>query len=396
MSTRPTFAELGATYRRLLLEDVLPFWEPHIDREYGGILNCLNDDGSLATDDKYIWSQARALYVYAKLYNTIERRPEWLETARGIYRFLVDHGRDDEGAWVWRTDRRGRVLQGPQSIYVDGFALYALAEYYRATGDEGARSVGLETYHRAVGQLAVPGSYSVAPYAIPPGLKCHGVSMIFSLVFWQFGRAVGDRAIVDDGYCHTLEVLNHYLRPERRALLEFVGLDNRPQDSPAGRTVIPGHAIESLWFQVHVLEERGELDRIPLAAEAIRWHLERGWDPEYGGLLLAVDVEGIEPPYWPHATVKTWWQHTEALYATLLAYEHTGEGWCLDWHRRVHDWAFAHYPDPERGEWRQRLDRAGRPIEEVVALPVKDPFHLPRALIYLIGVLERLATREDG
>lgn len=396
MSTRPTFAELGATYRRLLLEDVLPFWEPHIDREYGGILNCLNDDGSLATDDKYIWSQARALYVYAKLYNTIERRPEWLETARGIYRFLVDHGRDDEGAWVWRTDRRGRVLQGPQSIYVDGFALYALAEYYRATGDEGARSVGLETYHRAVGQLAVPGSYSVAPYAIPPGLKCHGVSMIFSLVFWEFGRAVGDRAIVDDGYCQTLEVLNHYLRPERRALLEFVGLDNRPQDSPAGRTVIPGHAIESLWFQVHVLEERGELDRIPLAAEAIRWHLERGWDPEYGGLLLAVDVEGIEPPYWPHATVKTWWQHTEALYATLLAYEHTGEGWCLDWHRRVHDWAFAHYPDPEHGEWRQRLDRAGRPIEEVVALPVKDPFHLPRALIYLIGVLERLATREDG
>jgi len=396
MDTRPSFADLLARYRSLLLEVIVPFWEPHLDGEYGGILNCLADDGTRISEDKFIWSQARALYIYAKLYNAIAPRQEWLEAARSIYRFLLAHGRDRTGHWVWRTDRRGHVLEGYQSLYAEGFALYGLAEYYRATGDEEARAVGLETYHRVVEQLAVPGSYPLAPYAIPAGMKCHGVSMIFSLVFWEFGRAIGDRAIEEDGYCHTLEVLNHYLRPERRALLEFIGLDNRPQDTPPGRTVVPGHAIESLWFQMHVLESRGEHARIPAAAEAIRWHLERGWDAEFGGIFLGMDVDGVEPPYWAHATVKTWWQHTEALYATLLAYAHTREDWCLEWYWRVHDWAFAHYPDPAHGEWRQRLDRAGRPLEEIVALPVKDPFHLPRVVIYIIQVLERLAAEEAG
>jgi len=31
------------------------------------------------------------------------------------------------------------------------------------------------------------------------------------------------------------------------------------------------------------------------------------------------------------------------------------------------------------------------PIRDTVALPVKDPFHLPRALIYCVDALERLA-----
>jgi N-acylglucosamine 2-epimerase len=44
---------------------------------------------------------------------------------------------------------------------------------------------------------------------------------------------------------------------------------------------------------------------------------------------------------------------------------------------------------PEVGEWRQRLDRKGKPMTTVVALPVKDPFHLPRALILSLEVLRQ-------
>ena len=93
---------------------------------------------------------------------------------------------------------------------------------------------------------------------------------------------------------------------------------------------------------------------------------------------------------WPFADTKLWWPHTEALYATLLAHEHVREPWCLEWHERVREYCFAHYPVPGHGEWRQKLDRRGNPITDVVALPVKDPFHLPRALIYSLEVLGRL------
>ena len=60
----------------------------------------------------------------------------------------------------------------------------------------------------------------------------------------------------------------------------------------------------------------------------------------------------------------------------------------LESYRRVHEWSFAHFPMPE-GEWRQRLDRQGNPVTEVVALPVKDPFHLPRAVILILQLLRR-------
>jgi N-acylglucosamine 2-epimerase len=82
---------------------------------------------------------------------------------------------------------------------------------------------------------------------------------------------------------------------------------------------------------------------------------------------------------------------TEALAATLMAYEaDRNERW-LAWHRRVMDWALARYPVLEHGEWRQRLTREGNPMTEFIALPVKDPFHLPRGLIVGIETLARLA-----
>jgi N-acylglucosamine 2-epimerase len=62
----------------------------------------------------------------------------------------------------------------------------------------------------------------------------------------------------------------------------------------------------------------------------------------------------------------------------------------LAWHERIRQYCYAHFHVEPYGEWRQKLDRRGRPLEETVALPVKDPFHLPRALIYCIDVLERL------
>ena len=149
---------------------------------------------------------------------------------------------------------------------------------------------------------------------------------------------------------------------------------------------MPGHAIESMWFVMHHALSRNDRKTIRDAAEVIRWHLEKGWDKEYGGLFLGVDADG-HPPFMPHSDRKLWWPHTEALYALLLARELTGERWCEEWYDRVHEWSFHHFAMPDVGEWRQRLDRKGKPITDVVALPVKDPFHLPRALILGIQLL---------
>jgi N-acylglucosamine 2-epimerase len=49
------------------------------------------------------------------------------------------------------------------------------------------------------------------------------------------------------------------------------------------------------------------------------------------------------------------------------------------------------HPDPAVGEWIQIRDRAGRPLEQVVALPVKDPYHIARNLLQLLALFDETA-----
>ena len=151
---------------------------------------------------------------------------------------------------------------------------------------------------------------------------------------------------------------------------------------------MPGHAIESMWFQMHRALARNDRKVISPAAEVLRWHLEKGWDEEYGGIFLGIDAED-RTPFLPNSQTKVWWPHTEALYALLLAHQLTGESWCEKWFDQVYEWSFAHFMMPDIGEWRQRLDRAGKPMTTIIALPVKDPFHLPRALILSLELLRK-------
>jgi N-acylglucosamine 2-epimerase len=219
--------------------------------------------------------------------------------------------------------------------------------------------------------------------------------MIFSLVFTELGRLLNDPNIIQAGLYHAVEVMDAFRRPEKQLLYEFVNLDNSLIDTPQGRSIVPGHAIESMWFMLHIFQFVGDNARLEQAVETIRWHLEFGWDNEFGGLFHARDAARGEP-WWRFAQAKLWWPHTESLYALLLAYEISGQPWCLDWFGRVHNYAFSHYPVSPHGEWTQKLDRRGQKITQTVALPVKDPFHLPRALILCIEVLKRLSKQESG
>lgn len=380
---------LDRQYRELLLNHFVPFWFRHgIDWEHGGVLSCLHEDGTVASEDKFIWSQARSVWTFSALYNRIEARPEFLRAAENSIRFLLAHGRDPQGRWVYRTDRRGNAIEGPISIYADCFVVYGFSEYYRATRNEEVLGVALETFERVRRRIDEPGFQETAPYPLPLGWRNHGIPMILTEVASELAQTTGAARIeaFADGF--AARVMNHFLRPQHQAILEFLTRDYKDLPAPAGTYIMPGHAIESMWFVMHLARRRGDLDMIRRAAEAMRWHLERGWDKEYGGIFLGLDLEGREP-YLPHADKKLWWPHTEALYGTLLADELTGEPWCMEWYDRVAEWSWSHFPMPETGEWRQRLTREGNPTDEVVALPVKDPFHLPRAAILILELLAR-------
>jgi N-acylglucosamine 2-epimerase len=381
--------QLRRTYMELLLDGVVPFWARHgVDAQYGGVLSCLEENGRLVSPDKYIWSQARWVWTCSALYNRIEKRPEFLTWARSTIDFLLRHGRDEQERWVYHTTQDGEVVEGATSIYADCFVVYGLSEYCRAVPDPDLLALAKKIFASIQERIERPDFSETAPYKLPPNRRNHGVPMILTEVAGELAQTTSDPDIARAANDYAGRVMNHFVRPARQCLLEFLDRDYREVPPPEGTFIMPGHAIESMWFQIHRAQARKDRKTIHAAVEVLRWHLEKGWDPEYGGIFLGLDAEG-HPPHLPNSETKVWWPHTEALYALLLARELTGESWCEKWFDQVYEWSFGHFSMPEVGEWRQRLDRKGKPMTTVVALPVKDPFHLPRALILSLEVLRQ-------
>jgi N-acylglucosamine 2-epimerase len=382
MNFKQTYEE----YRSLLLDGIVPFWfERGIDWDFGGVLSCMTEEGEILSEDKYLWSQARSLWTFSALYNRVEQRPEFLQAAENSLCFLLDNGKDERGHYVYRTTRSGEVLEGAISIYSDCFAVYGLSEYYRARPDPDVWAEMKRTYDSILKRIESPGFSETAPYRLPPGRRAHAIPMILTEVTNELRRTTGDAGLDAAALGFASQAMRH-VRPQRRLLVEFLDRNWEELPPPEGTAVMPGHAIESMWFVMHVARRQGDQELLERAAEVIRWHLEAGWDEEFGGILLAIDADGGEP-FVPNHEKKLWWPHTEALYALLLAYKLLGQPWCREWYERVHDWSLDHFSMPGLGEWRQRLDREGRPVSEVVALPVKDPFHLPRAAILILQLL---------
>ena len=81
---------LAKFYMDSLMNEVLPFWLNHgLDKEHGGIFNCLDNAGAVIDTDKDLLAQARAGYLFATLYNEVDKRPEWLEAARSCVEFSL-------------------------------------------------------------------------------------------------------------------------------------------------------------------------------------------------------------------------------------------------------------------------------------------------------------------
>ena len=63
-----------------------------------------------------------------------------------------------------------------------------------------------------------------------------------------------------------------------------------------------------------------------------------------------------------------------------------GEAYLKDY-QKCADYAFAVFPNRETGEWIQIRKRDGTPEDKVVALPVKDPFHIIRNFLKIVELL---------
>ena len=120
-----------------LLTDILPFWLKYaIDNEYGGFRGRIANDLTIdPRADKGLILNARILWTFSKAFS-VYRDPEYLAAARRAYEYIDRFFRDPEfGGVYWMVDYSGRPADTKKRIYGQAFTVYALAEYYHATGD---------------------------------------------------------------------------------------------------------------------------------------------------------------------------------------------------------------------------------------------------------------------
>ena len=193
--------------------------------------------------------------------------------------------------------------------------------------------------------------------------------------------AIDDPTLTEQIDTSLHAIKNYFMHPEYKALLETVGPNGEFIDTINGRTINPGHCIETAWFVLEESRHRNwDTDLKQMALEILDWSWNWGWDEAYGGIINFRDCKGL--PSQDYAQdMKFWWPQTETVIAMLYAYLATGNEKYLERHKLINDWTYKHLPDPEFGEWYGYLHRDGTVAQPAKGNLFKGPFHIPRMLI---------------
>jgi N-acylglucosamine 2-epimerase len=421
---------LKGFYEYELCGNILSFWLPRCqDKKHGGFFNCYDNTGkTLVSHDKYTWSQGRFVWMFSKLAGmesdtfTLAQREEFLSLAKGGADFLVEHclvGKDD-----WRCaflmDETGahKKVRGcddlDMSIYADCFVVSGLARYAAVSREQEYYIFAKNLYASCLERLE-NGTFKTLPYPLSGDYRAHGIPMIFSNVAAELFRASllldmdHSAELLSDLRAFTQSILCDFT-DENNVVHEVIRKEGGFFDDLLGQHANPGHTLEDMWFTLEAASLLADNSMAEKAAEVAKKALVIGWDEEFGGILHFASPFGGPPKAAPGNTTcepvtkqveegwgdKLWWVHSEALYTTLLFYCSTNDDEFMQWHDRVFNYTFSHFPNPDREvrEWVQILGRDGRPLDKVVALPVKDSYHIVRNLVLLIELLERVQKNE--
>jgi N-acylglucosamine 2-epimerase len=388
----PNWRDFHSLYSKSLTENVIPFWEKNsLDEVDGGYFTCLLRDGTVFDTDKFIWLQAREVWMFSKMYNEWEPKDSWLNIALHGAEFLEKYGRNEEGDWYFSLRKDGKPLVSAYNIFSDCFAVMAFAQLSKASGEDRYAQIAIQSFERILQRQSNPkGKFSKA---IPENraLKNFALPMILcnlALELESLSDTFDIESLIDT--CVN-EVMVEFYNREYDITLENVKPDGSFSDTFEGRCVNPGHVIESMWFIMDIAERRQDKPLMKLAVDRTIRTLSYGWDETYGGILYFMDVKNY-PPQQLEWDQKLWWVHVETLIALLKGYQHTGDSRCLEWFNKVHEYTWSHFPDAEFGEWFGYLNRQGEVLLPLKGGKWKGCFHVPRGLFQCSKILAKLAN----
>ena len=423
MPSKKTISDVLVSTEKYLVDTLLPFWiENSPDPECGGFLTYFDRDGKPTGEtDKTFLMQIRMLYTMSSAHRAGYGNGRCAELARMGAEFILEHYWDDQhDGWFWVADREGNPTATAKIGYGQCFATYAFSEYFLATGDVRGRDAALRTWNAISEKMADPengGYFEIMQRDWKPERP---------------GRYGGDRKSMDV-HMHMMEALTTLYEmtgdPDHLAKLQETidlivskmlhpdsgtgyiqfSLDFKPLaaimfDVEWGRDADPedgqarpldytsyGHNVEFIWLLLHAADimqvDRSEYAEV--ARKIVDHCLEFGIDREFGGVF----VEGPHNAP-PTITEKQFWQQAEVLVGLLDAYALFGDERYWEAFENVYEFVFTKYVNMDAGgEWFERLDREGNPIDDALGHAWKISYHTVRAMVQSVKRMRALEQR---
>ncbi len=387
-------AHWGNHYKEELSQDNLPFWLKYgLDTVNGGYYTCLDRMGEVIDTNKSVWFQGRFAFVLAYAYNHIEQNPAWLAACKSGIDFIEQHCFDTDGRMFYEVTATGVPVRKRRYVFSETFAAIAMAHYSIASGEKEYATKALNLFKQVL-------HYKNTPGLLEPKFregfvaKGHSICMILIDTAARIREAINDECLTHQIDESIAELRRDFMKPEFETILETVGPNGEFIDSLAGRTINPGHCIETAWFILEEAKYRGwDASLVETGLTILNWAWKWGWDEELGGITYFRDCKNKpQQEYWHD--MRFWWNQCEAIIATLYAYEATGDTKYLEMHRKINEYTYARFPDPTYGEWYGYLRRDGMPtMPSTKGSTFKGPFHLPRMLIMVDQMIGEILSR---
>ncbi|MGA7713047.1 MAG: AGE family epimerase/isomerase [Rhizomicrobium sp.] len=396
-------------FRKELVGNILPFWMRHaIDREHGGFYGTIDCDLHIETEaprasvigTRLLWTFAAATRLLGDKYQ---------ETAEHCFDYVANAFWDRKyGGLFWTLDHRGNPLSTRKQIYAQAFGIYALAEYFRATGNTESIDLAKRLF------------WLIEDHGYDPDFKGYWEArdrewhelddMRLSDKDLNSPKSMNTHLHVMEAYTNLLRVWRDPSLAARQSELLKLTLD-RIVDPSSGHFklffderwnslsghVSFGHDIEGSWLMVETAKVLGDPELIARTRKTALTMVEavytQGLDRD-GSLFYEANGQGelID-------SKKHWWAQAEAVVGFYNAYEISGEARFLAAAHKTWDYIETKVVDHVHGEWHAKLTAQGVPLtakqdpDACLVGPWKCPYHNARACFEMI---DRLGKQTNG
>ena len=381
-----------------LIQDIIPFWKSLRDNENGGYFGWLGYD--LKLDKKAVKGcilNSRITWFFSNAY-TLLKDESLLDEARHGYEFLKNVCWDKENGGVyWSVNYDGTPEETLKHTYNQAFAVYALASYYDALGDEEALETALELWKLIEDKCKDEGGYLEAfDRKFSPvnneKLSENGVlaertmnTLLHVLeAYTELYRAdpfygVGDsirsilRLFEKKIYDPEKQICDVFFDADYHSLIDLESF---------------GHDIETSWLidrGCNILEDKAyQKEMQPIINGLAEAAYHNAFDEHQNALNNEREGERID-------NQKIWWVQAESVVGFYNAYQndpqkteylHTAE--------KIWEFIQHHVIDSKSGEWIESIPADNLPdSNQALVHPWKCPYHNGRMCMEMIQRLSQ-------